>query len=67
MCQVYSVFDYTNNQIGFGAKTATGGSTNSIVAQSLVADSGAGSLLSGSGKILMYGLGSVMLSIILLF
>jgi len=67
MCQVYSVFDYTNNQIGFGAKTATGGSTNSVVAQSFVAESGAGALLHGSGKILIYGLGSIMLSIILFF
>lgn len=61
------MFDYDNNQIGFGAKTAAGGSTNSNLSQSFVASSDAGSSLPGSGKTWIYGLGSIMMSIIFLF
>jgi len=61
------VFDYDNNQIGFGAKTAAGGSTSSKNNQSFVAQSDAGRFLLGSGRTLMYGVASIMLSIILLF
>ena len=62
------MFDYDNNQIGFGSKTAEGGSANSILSQTFVAESSAGSPLHSSvGKLSMYGLGSVILSIMLIF
>jgi cathepsin D len=65
--QVYTVFDYDNNQIGFGAKSTDGTSPAASDNQSFVAASGSGKLAIRGAKTLMYGVGSVVLSIIFLF
>ena len=69
MSQVYSVFDFDNNQIGFGSKTGANGSAGEIsVAQTLVASSDGGeAAFISARRTLIYGLGAMLLSMILLF
>ena len=74
---VYSVFDFDNNQIGFGSKTTNSTASQAVVTgQTLMATSDAttSEATSGAGKTglalvqrtLVWGLGSVMLSMVLL-
>jgi cathepsin D len=73
---VYSVFDFDNNQIGFGSKTTNStGSQPVVTGQTLVATSQATSTATSAGgriigpsaqRTLFWGLGSVMLVMVLL-
>jgi hypothetical protein len=69
MSQVYSVFDFDNNQVGFGSKTAANGGSGALsVAQTLVASSDGGeAAFKLARRTLLYGLGAMLLSMILLF
>jgi hypothetical protein len=66
---VYTVFDYDNNQVGFGAKAASESTTTEAVgSQTLMAMSGSWKPMSALAKqALTYGLGSVVLSMVLFF
>jgi hypothetical protein len=66
---VYTVFDYDNNEVGFGAKAAgQNKSTQGISNQSFVAISGSWKSMSALAKqALTYGLGSMVLSMVLFF
>lgn len=73
---VYSVFDFDNNQIGFGSKTTNSTSSPAVgTGQTLVATSEATSAPTSAGgriivpsvqRTLFWGLGSVMLVMLLL-
>ena len=65
---MYTVFDFDNNQIGFGSKETNGTAQAAPTGQTLVAESDAGNTMFASAKrTLVYGLGSVMLSMILFY
>jgi hypothetical protein len=67
-CQVYTVFDYTNNQIGFGAKTSSG--TENVVGnsdtQSFMAQSAGVSDHARARNGIAYTLGTVAFSLLLI-
>jgi cathepsin D len=65
---VYTVFDYDNNQVGFGAKTSNGSSSGDTGNQQQFMASSDARRSSGSATMtLIYGIGSVFLSMILFF
>jgi cathepsin D len=67
---VYTVFDYDNNQLGFGAKSAANSksaSTSTGNNQQMVSSSDAGRSTGSARMTLIYGMGSIFLSMILFF
>jgi len=61
------VFDFDNNQIGFGAKPTVGNSSSTTGSQTLIAESAAGSIGSTKAKAGVLGALSLVLSILFLF